>query len=149
MSPLSNKQKVVLAVLGLTVVVVWVPALRAPSGRSASPQPGTPGLEVAALVPEEPLQAISTAVEFPADWKDSPFLIERSPAPTGDSGERVRTPADAVLSGILWDSQKPSAVVNNRVVGVGDSAGPWTVVEIRRDRVILSDGTRTKVLEVQ
>lgn len=149
MSSLSSKQKIILAILGVTMVVVWTRALRAPSGRPSSPQPGAGVPEVAALLPEEPPQAVPAAAEFPAGWKDNPFLIERSAAPTGDLSGGVRTPADAVLTGILWDPNRPSAVVNNRVVGVGDSVGPWTVAEIRRDRVILSDGTRTKTLEVE
>ena len=45
-----------------------------------------------------------------------------------------------VLDGIAWDRKSPRAVVNDRIVAVGDEVGGSTVVEIRKDRVILNNG---------
>ncbi len=83
------------------------------------------------------------------DWGDSPFLAERGgPKPTvmgqTASGEEL-----FVLKGILWDARSPSAIVNDRVVSLGEEIGRWHVVEIQKDRVILSDGTSTKALRVR
>jgi len=44
------------------------------------------------------------------------------------------------LTGILWDKDKPLAIIDGEVVKKGERIGPKTVVEIKRDRVILSDG---------
>jgi len=44
------------------------------------------------------------------------------------------------LTGILWDKAKPLAIIDGNVVKKGQRVGNKTVVDIKRDRVILSDG---------
>ncbi len=44
------------------------------------------------------------------------------------------------LTGILWDKAKPLAIIDGNVVKKGERVGNKTVVDIKRDRVILSDG---------
>ncbi|MFH0762303.1 MAG: hypothetical protein V1925_00205 [Candidatus Omnitrophota bacterium] len=46
------------------------------------------------------------------------------------------------LSGILWDKDKPLAIINNKVVKTGDKAGGCRVVEIKEESVVLNDGAR-------
>jgi type IV pilus assembly protein PilM len=61
---------------------------------------------------------------------DTPVMIipEKSLAP------------EIVLTGIFWDKEKPLAIINGKVVEQGQPVGNKRVVEIKRDRVILSDG---------
>lgn len=47
------------------------------------------------------------------------------------------------LSGILWDVHHPMAILNDQMVSVGDDVEDYQVLEIRSDRVLLSDGTET------
>lgn len=54
--------------------------------------------------------------------------------------------AEILLQGILWDPAAPTAILNNRCVARGDRVGRWEVEEIRRDQVVLSDGSETRVL---
>jgi len=44
------------------------------------------------------------------------------------------------LTGILWEKAKPLAIIDGEIVKKGERVGPKTVVDIKRDRVILSDG---------
>ncbi len=44
------------------------------------------------------------------------------------------------LTGILWDKLKPLAIIDGEVVKKGDRVGSKVIVDIKRDRVILSDG---------
>ncbi|MFA6129409.1 MAG: hypothetical protein WC731_00295 [Candidatus Omnitrophota bacterium] len=44
------------------------------------------------------------------------------------------------LTGILWDKLKPLAIIDAEVVKEGDRVGNKVVTDIKRDRVILSDG---------
>lgn len=55
-------------------------------------------------------------------------------APASPSGKLI-------LNGIAWDQKNPRAVINNRIVTIGDKVGNSTVVEILRDHVVLNDGT--------
>lgn len=44
------------------------------------------------------------------------------------------------LTGILWDKEKPLAIIDGDIVKKGERVGTKTIVDIKRDRVILSDG---------
>ena len=44
------------------------------------------------------------------------------------------------LTGIFWDEKNPTAIINDKIVGIGDRFGVNSVVDIKQDRVILNDG---------
>ena len=44
------------------------------------------------------------------------------------------------LVGIAWDPVTPKAIINNKIVKVGSTIGPYTVLEITQEQVTLSDG---------
>ncbi len=46
------------------------------------------------------------------------------------------------LSGIAWDQEEPTAIINERIARRGDTVDGYVVVDIQRDRVVLSDGTQ-------
>jgi len=58
----------------------------------------------------------------------APIIIERN------------TLSGVSLTGILWDQDKPMAIIDGEVVKKGARIGKKTLLEIKRDRVILSDG---------
>ena len=78
-------------------------------------------------------------------WGENPFLEERQRRLSA-VGEKE---GGLVLYGILWDPHAPSALINDRVLNPGDPIGRWKVVEIQKDRVVVSDGPTTQTLEVQ
>lgn len=45
-----------------------------------------------------------------------------------------------VLTGIAWDDQNPKAVIQDRIVGVGEEVRGHKIVEIQPTRVKLSNG---------
>ena len=84
----------------------------------------------------------------PEGWRESPFLTDRSGQKR--SGETVVTGEGSMtLRGILWDPHAPTAIVNDRVLAVGDRFERWQVMEIRKDKIVLSDGASTRELSVQ
>ena len=44
------------------------------------------------------------------------------------------------LTGILWDENKPLAIIDGNIVKKGARIGDKTIIDIKRDRVLLSDG---------
>jgi uncharacterized transporter YbjL len=44
------------------------------------------------------------------------------------------------LTGILWEKAKPLAIIDGEIVKKGARIGNKTIVDIKKDRVILSDG---------
>lgn len=54
------------------------------------------------------------------------------------------------LNGIIWDDKKPVAVINNDIVKSGDKlSNNIVVVEIKKDRVILNDGSKNIELKLE
>lgn len=45
------------------------------------------------------------------------------------------------LVGILWEGEKPTAIINQSFLGVGDATDQFNVVRIQQDRVVLRDRT--------
>ncbi len=146
---LSGKQKIILGVLGLVLVLVWARALTSRPHRAGSRTPeaaGTLARPPAVLPAPAPAGPVP---EVPPGWEESPFLSGRN-APSEDGGTAGSPSGERPyqLKGILWDPQRPSAIINNQVVGVGDRLHGWQVMEIQKDRVILSDGATTRELTV-
>lgn len=53
------------------------------------------------------------------------------------------------LTGIFWNEQKPSAIINDLVVDIGSVVGLSTVKEIRPEEVVLFDGAKDIVLRLR
>ena len=45
------------------------------------------------------------------------------------------------LSGILWEGEKPTAIINQTFFNAGDSTDRFSVIKILQDRVVLKDRT--------
>lgn len=45
------------------------------------------------------------------------------------------------LAGILWEGDKPTAIINESFFNVGDSTDQFSVIKILQDRVVLKDRT--------
>lgn len=52
------------------------------------------------------------------------------------------------LNGIAWDEVTPQAIINNEILEVGGSVNGNTVVEIKEDGVVLSNGKSTFELKI-
>lgn len=53
------------------------------------------------------------------------------------------------LKGIVWNETKPSVIINDLVLYVGSKIDLFTVMEIRADEVVLSDGTKENVIKLR
>ncbi len=74
-----------------------------------------------------------------AETLRDPFIFG-SGDPRGDS-------TTSVLVGVLWDTQKPVAVVGERSVVTGQFIGDWEVVEIRPEGIVVQRGVRQVLIE--
>lgn len=66
-------------------------------------------------------------------WDTDPFVPET----------RLESPiafSDLVLNGIAYDKTNPAAILNDRIVRVGDFVGPYQVTGIDVDKVTVTDG---------
>lgn len=64
-----------------------------------------------------------------APWGRDPF------APL--TGDEVGKPANLKLTAIIYNAKKPSAIVNNKIIYVGDNVDGQKVIDITKQYVIL------------
>ena len=43
-----------------------------------------------------------------------------------------------IVSGLIWNSKKPAAIINDEVVAIGDQVSNWAISEITKDGVRVS-----------
>jgi hypothetical protein len=151
----NNKLAIALPVLLVVAVLVWMPHLKSPVSKSRKmgnnkfkKDAAFSHNEVMALV-----KVMSSTSVFGGDdaaWGErNPFVSERVIKETNkDEGEKNKNPIEAhyYLSGIFWNEQKPSAIINDLVLNVGSVIGSSTVKEINANKVILFDGLKDIVL---
>ena len=53
------------------------------------------------------------------------------------------------LKGIVWDGQKPFAIIGEQVVREGDRVGPQKVIKIEQDAVTLEAGGQREILRLE
>lgn len=142
-----EKRRVVLAgFLGVVGVVVLVRGLTAKPvhSRMAAKQVAPSQAKAIPSARAAPRPQTETTADPSAEWGENPFIIERESAALTSTGPKV-----PVCSGILWDPQVPSAIMDNRLVSVGDHVGQWKVTEIQKDKVIVTDGSDTQTIYVE
>ena len=139
----QQTQSIALSVLAVVLVAVYVracaPKRSAPGAAVPSATvPVQPPAEVpsgpAALAPQEVL-AQREAQRLRAselNWNRDPFTRGRTGAVGGFT-----------LSGILWDTQQPIAIINGQMLQVGEELDGYRVADIGQDHVSLTDGTHT------
>lgn len=76
-------------------------------------------------------------------WPRSPFLPVRT-----EASEAALEGGDIELTGIMWDERLPCAIINGRVVKRGDKVMGCEVVEIKKESIILNEGTRLIELNI-
>ncbi|GEM_PF-4819536 len=73
-------------------------------------------------------------------WTRNPFEIQSAAA--------VNNAAGIVLNGIAYDKIKPAAILNDKIVKVGDFVGGYKVIAIYPDKVVVSGDTETVEIEL-
>jgi hypothetical protein len=123
------------------LVLVWVQALKSAGPQRSSDQSrdiaviaGSGGGAPVFVTPE--MSGQSKKSSYP-DWGRNPFVVSSAVS------------QEFILGGILWDVNKPAAIINGEVVAKGDSVGSYVVVEVQPDRVILNDGEKDIELRLE
>jgi len=81
----------------------------------------------------------------------NPFKIaeNETPQPTPSSRtnhvKHEKAP-ELTLQGIIWDERAPTALINGEIVGKGDAILGFRVMEVHKERVVLSKNGRQLVL---
>lgn len=134
----KNKKLIILAVLLVVVIFVWGRAFVFPPGKKGNRTAvgtvdSSSGNKISedSLIQEVPKRVWAKSA-YPS-WGRDPFTLPKTP---------VDISVELKLKGIMWDKDNPLTIINGKVLKRGDKIGTNTVIDIKQDRVILSDGDR-------
>lgn len=160
MTEKDKKTAIILVVLIAVAVFVFLPNPKDKKRRTAAPaavssSTNTAELKLADDFDKKKLIDLVTddkndsKVSFNQEWGErNPFDVSPLKALSVVKPEVkvVSTEKPLVLMGVLWGGRKPSVIINDKVVGVGDVIEGWTVKEIGESRVALTNGLNEKTL---
>ncbi len=131
----QKRQLIITSFLVLVLIFAWAKAFQVMKKKSQAKN------SQAAISPVNYQQAVysqpDTETQESQEGQDLKWL--RCPF----SGKVYAGPAkvmDLELNGLLWDEQDPKAVINSKVFSRQEQVGQYTIIEIEKDRVVLSDG---------
>jgi len=128
------KKEIILVVLSIAAVASVIYGIVTPSPgrrRAAQKKEAIPSVEKKSDAPAAPARSKGHAVKSKyTSWKRELFV------PTGGSV----VSATPVLRGILGSGENLRAMIDDVIVGKGGKVGKNTVVDVRKDSVILNDG---------
>jgi len=133
---------------------VWYFVLRpsAAASRPAAEQPllGAAGPSQAGAVSLDPLTIPAPPpvdVASAPSWRRDPFLFGDETRDIARPVLQAQTPVVPVVRTILYSAKRRLAIVDGRIVGVGDAVGDYTVADIQKDAVVFAvpSGGRLRV----
>ena len=140
---MQNKKVIILAVLGIGATASLIYGIVTPPQKTSRIEQKREAVsygdrkEGPSTAPAQ-VKRRAARTKF-ASWKRRPFV------PAGVPGKS----SDLALSGILGAGANLKAMIGDAVVGKGDRVGNNTVIDIKKDRVILNDGTKDFELKLE
>ena len=104
-----------------------------------------------ARLAEQLSQAIETSREFAAAGPGYDVVFRRDPMRAlVDSQGRLVTSAGLhggfSVEGIIWSADRPLAVIDDELFAKGDTVGPYTILQIRQDGVVVQRGDDVRLV---
>lgn len=151
---MEKKDKIELGIIAVSVIILIFIAAKAASG-ARKYRPIRPK---AKQINNLPLKERLSPKSKPAPQQD---LFSKLDMETMDL-ELKRDPFSAAvmqsekvsvhglsLSGIVWDKDKPSAIINNNICAGGDIVNGYVIRGIKKDKVIFTDGNQEFELKLE
>ena len=88
------------------------------------------------FTPQLPLPPLEKIHE-PVEAQNPPREKESSPVSPRPLGEKP-LPPEIKISGLIWNTNQPQAIINDRIVKVGDQIEKWTIQKIDKDGIEIS-----------
>lgn len=158
----KNKILLLVVLTGMVAACSLAFAADKPQPKAGKPVPSPQGIaskakdpfpekkELMSLIDED---NAASEISLDAAWGEhQPFdsaMIETLPVFVPKPKESPKRSKPFSLAGILWSGPRPSAIIDNQVVGVTSVISGMTVKEITENAVTLTDGTEILVLTLR
>jgi hypothetical protein len=120
-------------------------AATAPTARTVAPVDALPAPAASPAVAADPMQ-IAAPADVSADrtpqWAHDPFSNTFAAPPATAAAPPPAPAPEVVVAMILYGEQRQLAIVNGRIVGVGDAIGDSSIVAIEPRGITLDGGPR-------
>jgi len=141
---------IITALLLVVLVIVGIRALRKAFLRNAGRKVGAESGQSLSLSGKQPSAAGENKNFYNfLEQQSASIELKRDPFTAAPIAAEKDLRAEFTLTGILWDKDKPLAIINDEVVKVGERVGNKMVVDIKKDRVTLSDGVALSELRLE
>ncbi len=142
----QKKQIIIIGILLIPFLLFWLKAFKTIKKRRGF----QPKIKVSQLSPERLKSALSQVqeIQLDDDQKDESLKWVRCPFSGKIYSSQSRSIVDLQLNGILWDETDPKAIINGKIRGRGEAIGKYTVIDIEKNKVSLSDGLETFELKI-
>jgi len=134
----QQKLKIVLPILAIVMAFVWGPVILGGGSKKKDQGSNNASSSGVSQVSHSDLIILARSSERKkaktsyTEWGRNPFTLSASPKAS-------------VLEGILWDAQDPKAMINGRILGIGEKVGSGEITDIQRTSVTIKTGTKEKV----
>lgn len=78
--------------------------------------------------------------QIPQAVKPKPFVAPKASAEPPPANIETTPIPQFIVAGIVWNSKKPQAIINEEVTAIGDQVSNWTVSEITEEGVRMTFG---------
>ena len=139
---MKNRRLIILIVVGCIAVLSAIHGVvNFSRGARATSEPGA---GITQTAPGNPTVTTTEGTGLAGtkylSWGRNPFVAAEAGSRSEASG--------LSLSGIAWEVNRAQAVINGRIVGVGDEVAGNKVVEINQNSVVLNEGSNRLVLRL-
>ncbi len=90
-----------------------------------------------AQTPTQPAPVRLGKVEYKAEDLDDPFGWQEVKEPVKEEKVELRPAPSLTIQGLVWGGHFPQAIVNNKVLRVGDTIEGARIVDINKEGVVL------------
>ena len=133
-----NKKIVMLIVLLAVVAFVWTPKGNKPASASADTHD-----DLMPITTDNDTVVRKMSIRF-NEWGRDPFIRLEE-----DEDEDTQDLSNLTVYSIIFIGEEPEAMIDDKIVHVGDKISGKTVKKIEKDKVILTDGKMDYVLKVK
>lgn len=87
--------------------------------------------------------------QFPEDKPKitkKPTTIVINPAPIDPYDTETEAPPTGIVSGLVWNTDLPQAILDNDVVNIGDDFNGWTITNISQDGILIESMAKKRHL---
>lgn len=120
-----------------------------PDRNPFAPQVPQEDIRIERVAPDRPVDVAEPVVSQPPPREEEPPVY----MPRLDEARQPPIPdvplPSLKISGVLWNTNRPQAIINGQIVGIGDVVSGVKVVDIQKTGIAVLFGAKTMTLEIE